>query len=77
MLHNRQINNKIKHLHERCPSITHTDKLSFYEDNQSPEIDGLVSVYQRDTHGLATEMFHIKYDQSREIVADIFEQTTQ
>ena len=32
MLHSRQNNNKIKHLHERCLRLIHNDKLSSYEE---------------------------------------------
>ena len=32
MLHSLQNNNKIKHLHERCLSLIHDDKLSSYEE---------------------------------------------
>ena len=32
MLHSRQNNNKIKHLHERCLRLIHHDKLSSYEE---------------------------------------------
>ena len=32
LLHSRQNNNKIKHLHERCLRLIHNDKLSSYEE---------------------------------------------
>ena len=44
--------------------------------NNSLEKDGSVSVHYRNIQSLATEMFQIKHGQSREIVTDIFIQTT-
>ena len=75
MLHSRQNNNKIKHLHERCLRLIHNDKLSSYEEVL--EKDGSVSIHHKNIQSLAIEMFHIKYGQSPEIVSDIFTQTTQ
>ena len=75
MLHSRQNNNKIKHLHERCPRLIHDDKLSSYEEHL--EKDGSVSIHHINIQSLAIEMFHIKHGQSLEIVSDIFAQTTQ
>ena len=75
MLHSRQNNNKIKHLHERCLRLIHNDKLSSYEELL--EKDGSVSIHHKNIQSLAIEMFQIKYGQSPEIVSDIFAQTTQ
>ena len=74
LLHSRQNNNKIKHLHERCLRLIHNDKLSSYEELL--EKDGLVSVHHKNIQSLAIEMFQIKNGQSPEIVSDIFTQTT-
>ena len=32
MLHNRQKNNKVKHLHERCLCLFHNDKMYSYKE---------------------------------------------
>ena len=74
MLHSRQNNNKIKHLHERCPRLIHSDKLSSYEELEK---DGSVSVHHKNIRSLAIEMFQVKHGQSPENVSDIFAQTTQ
>ena len=75
MLHSRQNNNKIKHLHERCLRLIHNDKLSSYEELL--EKDGSVSIHHKNIQSLAIEMFQIKHGQSPEIVSDIFTQTTE
>ena len=75
MLHSRQNNSKIKHLHERCLRLTHNDKLSSYEELL--EKDESVSIHHKNIQSLVIEMFQINYGQSPEIVSDIFTQTTQ
>ena len=45
MLHIRQNNNKIKHLHERCLHLIYDDKLSSYEELL--EKDGSVSSHHK------------------------------
>ena len=74
MLHSRQNNKKIKHLHERCLRLIQNDKLSSYEELL--EKDGSVSVHHRNIQSPSIEMLQIKHDQSREIVTDNFIQTT-
>ena len=74
MLHSRQNNNKIKHLHERCLRLIHNDKLPSYEE-MGQEKDGSVSIHYKNIQSLAIEMFQIKHRQSPEIVSDIFVQT--
>ena len=75
MLHSRQNNNKIKHLHERCLRLIHNDKLSSYEELL--EKDGSVSIHHKNIQSLAIEMFQKNHGQSPENVSDIFAQTTQ
>ena len=75
MLHSRQNNNKIKHLHERYLRLIHNDKLSSYEE--LIEKDEPVSIHHKNIQSLATGMFQIKRGQSPEIVSDIFAQTRQ
>ena len=75
MLHSRQNNNKIKHLHERCLRLIHNDKLSSYEELL--EIDRSVSIHPKNIQSFAIEMFRIKQGQSPETVSNIFTQTTQ
>ena len=70
MLHSRQNNNKIKHLHERCLRLIHNDKLSSYEELL--EKDGSVSIHHKNIQSLAIEMFQIKHGQSPEIASFFF-----
>ena len=51
MLHSRQNNNKIKHLHERCLRLIHNDKLSSYEELL--EKDWAVSIHHKNIQSLA------------------------
>ena len=57
MLHSRQNNNKIKHLHERCLRHIQNDKASSYEELLGK--DGSVSVHHKNIQRLA-EMLQIK-----------------
>ena len=74
MLHSRQNNTKIKHLHERCLRLQN-NKLPSYEELL--EKDWSVSAYHRNIQSLAIEMLQVKRGQSRESVTDVFRQTTQ
>ena len=75
MLHSRQSNKKIKHLHERCLQLIQNDKLSSCE--VPLQKDWSVSVHHRNIQSLAIEMLQVKHGQSPEIVTDIFTQTLQ
>ena len=66
MLHSRSNNNKIKHLHERCLRLIYNDKQSSYEELLIK--DGTVSIHHRSIQTLATEMFKLKNEISREII---------
>ena len=59
MLHSRQNNNQIKHLHERCLRLIRNNKLFSHEELL--EEDGLVSIHHKNIQSLATEMFQIKH----------------
>ena len=74
MLHSRQNNYKIKHLHQRRLHLIHNDKLSSYAELL--EKDGSVSIHHGNIQSLAIEMFQIKHGQSPETVNNIFAQTT-
>ena len=75
MLHSRQNNKKIKHLHKRCRRLIQNDKPSSYEELL--EKDWSVSVHHRNSQGLAIEMLQVKHGQSHKTVTDIFTKTTQ
>ena len=75
MLHSRQNNKKIKHLHEICLGLIQNDKLSSYE--KLPEEDWSVSVRHRNILSLAIEMVQVKHSQFPAIVTNIFTQTIQ
>ena len=75
MLHSRQTKNKIKHLHERCLRLIHSDKLPSYEELL--EKDWSVSIHHKNFQSLAIEMFQIEHAESPEIVSDFFTQTAQ
>ena len=75
MLYGLQNNKKIKHLHERRLRLIQFDKLSSYEELL--EQDWSVSVHYRNVQSLAIETLQIKHGESREIVTNIFTQTTQ
>ena len=64
MLHSRSNNNKITHLHERCLQIIYNDKQSSYEELKIK--DGTVSIQHRKIQTLATEMFKVKNEISRD-----------
>ena len=79
MLHGRQNNDKIKHLNERCLRRIQNEKLPDMtrQIDKLLEKDGAVSFSHRNTQNLDTEILQIKHGQSREIVTDIFIQTTE
>ena len=70
MLHSRNNNNKIKHLHETCLRLIYNDKQSSYKELLIK--DGTVSIHHRKIQTLATEMFKVRNDMSPEIICDIF-----
>ena len=75
MLHSRQNNKKIKHLHEICPGLIQNDKLPSYEELTKK--DWSVFVHHRNIVSLAIEMLQVKHGQFRAIVTDVLTQTIQ
>ena len=67
MLHSRQNNDKIKHLHEKYLRLIHNDKLSSYEELL--EKNGSVSVHHKNIQSLAIKMLQIKHGESPESLA--------
>ena len=67
MSQSRSNNNKIKHLHDRCLRLIYNDKQSSYEELLIK--DGTVSIHHRSIQTLATEMFKLKNEISREIIS--------
>ena len=57
MLHSRENNNKIKHLHERCLRLIYSDKKPSYENLL--EKDNSVSMHHKNIQVLAIEMFKV------------------
>ena len=70
----RKNNNKIKHLHERCLRLIHSDKKSSYENLL--EKDNSVSIHHKNIQALAIEMFKVKHKICPEITYDIFMERT-
>ena len=75
MLHSRQNNKKIKHLHERSQWLIQNDKLSSYEELL--EKDWSVSVHHRNIQSLAIEILQVKHGQSREILTDVLKKKSR
>ena len=70
MFHSRTLNNKINKLHERALRLVYNDKdLTFQE---LLDLDGSVTIHQRNLQKLAIEMFKIKNNLAPLPVKDIF-----
>ena len=74
MLHSRENNNKIKHLHERCLRLIYSDKKPSYENLL--EKDNSVSMHHKNIQVLAIEMFKVKHKLCPEITRDVFMERT-
>ena len=72
MFHNRKLNRKINHIHERALRLVYDDYTSFFKDLLQK--DGSVSVHHLDIHYIAIEMYKIKNKLSPKIVQTIFQQ---
>ena len=70
MLHSRNNNNKIEHLHWRCLRLIYNDKHSPYEELLIK--DGTAFIHHRNIQTLATEIFKVKNEIFPEIIRDIF-----
>ena len=74
LFHNRTLNNKINKLHERTLRIVYKDEnLTF---KQLLDLDGSVTIHQRNIQKLAIEMYKVKNGLSPVPVVDIFKETT-
>ena len=58
MIHNRGLNNKINHIHERALRIVYHDYSSSFEDLLNK--DKSVTIHQRNLQQLAIEIFKVK-----------------
>ena len=73
--HSRANNGKINRLLERCLQISYSNKQSLFE--RLLEIDGSVSVHNRNLKTLANKIYKIKNDLFRLIVTELFEQRNE
>ena len=72
MFHNRKLNRKINHIHERALRLVYEDYTSSFKDLLQK--DGSVSVHHQNIHSIAIEMYKIKNKLSPKIVQTIFQQ---
>ena len=72
MFHNRSVNSKINHLHERISRIEYSDFKSSFENLL--EKDGTVSIYVKSLEILATEMFKISKNFYVPLMSELFRQ---
>ena len=70
MIHDRGLNNKINHLHERVLRIVHDDYSSPFEDLLNK--DKSVTIHQRNLQQLAIEIFKVKIGIAPIIMNEIF-----
>ena len=70
MCHSRKMNNKINKIQERALRIVYNDANSTYEEMLAK--DGSVTIQQRNTQLLATEMYKIINGYSPEIMKGVF-----
>ena len=65
MFHSRKLNNKINKLHERCLRIIYSDSSSTFERLLTR--DNSVSIHDRNSQVIATEMFKVFMEQGSDI----------
>ena len=70
MMHNRSLNNKINHIHERDLRIVCNGYSSTFEDLLNK--DKSVTIHQRNLQQLAIEIFKIKIGLAPTIMNEIF-----
>ena len=70
MIHNRGLNNKINHIHERGLRIVYHDYSSSFED--LPDKYKSVTIHQRKLEQLATEIFKVKIGIAPRVINEIF-----
>ena len=70
MMHNRGLNNKINHIHERALRIVYNDCSSTFEDLVNK--DKSVTIHQRNLQQLAIEIFKVKIGIAPKIMNEIF-----
>ena len=70
MMHNRGLNNKFNHIHERALSIVYNDYSSTFEDLLNK--DKSVTIHQHDLQQLAIEIFEVKIEIAPKIMNGIF-----
>ena len=70
MMHNRGLNNKINHIHERASRIVYDDYSSTFEDFLNK--DKSVTIHQRNLQQLAIEIFKVKIGIAPIIMNEIF-----
>ena len=70
MMHNRGLNNKINHIHERALRIVYNDYSSTFEDLLNK--DKSVTIHQRNLQQLAIEIFKVKIGIAPIIMNEIF-----
>ena len=72
MFHNKKLNRKINHIHERALRLVYDDYTSSFKD--LIQKDGSVSVHHQNIHYIAIEMYKIKNKLSPKIVQTILQQ---
>ena len=70
IIHNRSLNNKINHIHERALRIVYDDCSSSFEDFLNK--DKSVTIQQRNLQQLAIEIFKVKIGIAPIIMNKIF-----
>ena len=70
MIHNRGLNNKINHIHERTLRIAYDDYSSSFEDFLNKHKS--VTIHQRNLQQLAIEIFKVKIGIVPIIMNEIF-----
>ena len=71
MIHNRGLNNKINHIHERALRIVYKDYSSSFKELLAK--DKSVTIHQRNLRQLAIEIFKVKMGLSPVIMKEVFD----